>query len=130
MVKGVMVKGLNILVKGKTATQSIAQMISAYPLPHNVALTHLRYIAVENIVRKGGFACNKQFLLFSKCFLPYMVLNINIKFTLKCCLQFISIWTTLKYNGIHLVMGLRHIITRRVLYIICWSPGDYFILNN
>ena len=37
-------------------------------------LTHLRYIAVENIVRKGEIACNKQFLLFSQCFLPYMVL--------------------------------------------------------
>ena len=28
------------------------------------------YIAVENIVRKGEIACNKQFLLFSQCFLP------------------------------------------------------------
>ena len=33
-------------------------------------LTHLRYIAVENNVRKGEIACNKQFLLFSQCFLP------------------------------------------------------------
>ena len=29
------------------------------------------YIAVENIVRKGEIACNKQFLLFSQCFLLY-----------------------------------------------------------
>ena len=26
---------------------------------------------LENIVRKGAIACNKQFLLFSQCFLPY-----------------------------------------------------------
>ena len=32
-------------------------------------LTHLRYIAVENIVRKGEIACKKQFFLFSQCFL-------------------------------------------------------------
>ena len=29
------------------------------------------YIAVENMVRKGEIACNKQFLLFSPCFLLY-----------------------------------------------------------
>ena len=29
---------------------------------------------VENIVRKGEIACNKQFLLFSQCFLPYVAL--------------------------------------------------------
>ena len=42
---------------------------------------HLRYIAVENIVRKG--ACNKQFLLFSQCFLLYMVLIFHFKCTLR-----------------------------------------------
>ena len=35
-------------------------------------LMHYRYIAVENMLRKGEIACNKQFLLFSQCFLPYM----------------------------------------------------------
>ena len=41
------------------------------PLPSNAAflVTHLRYIAVENIVRKGEIACNRQFLLFPQCFL-------------------------------------------------------------
>ena len=34
----------------------------------------LKFIAVENIVRKGEIACIKQFLLFSQCFLPYMTL--------------------------------------------------------
>ena len=36
----------------------------------------LRYIALENIVRKGEIARNKQFLLFSQSFLPYMALII------------------------------------------------------
>ena len=43
------------------------------PLPDNI-LMHLRHIAVENIVRKGETARNKQFLLFSQCLLPYMTL--------------------------------------------------------
>ena len=43
---------------------------------------------MENIVRKGEIACNKQFLLFSQCFLPYMTLIFHFKCTLKCRLQF------------------------------------------
>ena len=63
------------------------------PLPHNAIF----WLAVENIVRKGEIACNKQFLLFSQCFLPYMVLIVHFKCTLKCRLQFVSIWTSLKF---------------------------------
>ena len=37
---------------------------------------------MENIVRKGEIACNKQFLLFPQCFLPYMIL---IRDTFKVC---------------------------------------------
>ena len=33
-------------------------------------LRHKTYIAVENIVRNVEIASNKQFLLFSQCFLP------------------------------------------------------------
>ena len=43
----------------------------------------LGYKAVENIVRKGEIACNKQFLLFSQCFLPYMALIFHFKCTLN-----------------------------------------------
>ena len=64
---------------------------------------HQRYIAVENIVRKGEIACYKQFLFFSQCFLPNMALIFQFKCTLKCRLQFVSIWTSLKF--VHLVMG-------------------------
>ena len=44
---------------------------------------HLRYITVENILRKGEIACDKQFLLFSYCFLHYMALIFHFKCTLK-----------------------------------------------
>ena len=52
---------------------------------------------MENILRKGEIVCNKQFLLFSQCFLPYMIYIFNFKCTLKYCLQFASIWTSLRY---------------------------------
>ena len=71
-------------------------------------LTHLRYIAVENIVRKGEIACNKQFLLFSQYFLPYMTLSFHFECTLKCRLQFVSIFDQSKIlssrNGFNLEM--------------------------
>ena len=60
-------------------------------------LMHQRYITVENIARKGEIACNKQFLLFLQCFLPYMAQIFNFKCILKCHLQFVSIWTSLKF---------------------------------
>ena len=56
------------------------------------------------MLRKGEIACNKQFLLFSQCFLPYMALIFHFKCTLKCRLQFVLIWIRQKYCP--LVMGL------------------------
>ena len=58
---------------------------------------------MESIARKGDITYNKQFLLFSQCFLPYMVLIFCFKCTSKCRLQFVSIWAILKFC--HLVMG-------------------------
>ena len=55
------------------------------------------FIAVENIVRKGEIACNKQFLFFSQCFLSYTALIFHFKCTLPCRLQFLSIWTSLQF---------------------------------
>ena len=60
-------------------------------------------------MRKGEIACNKQFLLFSQCFLPSMVDIFHLKCTLKCRVQFVSIWTSLKFCC--LVMG--YFLTRR-----------------
>ena len=37
---------------------------------------------MENIVRKEEIACNKQFLLFSQCFPPYVTLIFHFKSTL------------------------------------------------
>ena len=54
------------------------------PLTQYCILMHLRYIAMENIVRKKEIACNNQYLLFSQCFLPYIF---HLKCTLKCCLH-------------------------------------------
>ena len=75
------------------------------PLTHYQTMPHFdkQNIAVENIVRKGEIACDKQFLLFLQCFLPYTTLIFHFKCTLKCRLQFVSIWTSLKF--FRLVMG-------------------------
>ena len=73
------------------------------PLPQCCVLMHQRYMAVENIVRKKEIACNKRLLLFLQCFLPYMALTFHFKCTLKCCLQFVSVWASLKFCL--LVMG-------------------------
>ena len=58
------------------------------------------------MVRNREFACNKQFLLFSQCFLPYMALIFHFKCTLKCCLQFVSIWTSPKFCGLVMSKGI------------------------
>ena len=69
---------------------------------------------MENIVRKGEIAFNKQFIFFSQCFLPYMALTFHFKCTLKCRLQFVSIWTGEKIlssgNGLK----------------VCWEKGEPF----
>ena len=49
------------------------------------------------MVKKEEIACKKQLLLFSQCFLPNMALIFHFKCTLKCRLQFVSIWTILKF---------------------------------
>ena len=58
----------------------MGNLVRSLPITaHCHILTHYRYIAVKNIVRKGEIACNKQFFLFSQCFLPYMVLIFHFK---------------------------------------------------
>ena len=75
-------------------THACTHMWETFPdekrcLSHYHAMPHFDadYIAVENMVRKGEIACNKQFLLFSQCFLlyNYMALIFHFKCTLKCC---------------------------------------------
>ena len=39
-------------------------------------------------MRKGEIACNKRFLLFSQCFLPYMALTFHFKFEMSSTICF------------------------------------------
>ena len=81
--------------KIKKLTEGFLDLLTHYhTMPH---FDTLKICSWENIVRKGEIACNKQFLLFSQCFLPYMALTFHFKCTLKCRLQFASIWTSLKF---------------------------------
>ena len=72
-------------------------LIHYHTMPHFDTLKINSCGKLENIVRKGEIACDKQFLLFSQCSLPYMAFFFffHFKCTLKC-LQFVSIWTSLK----------------------------------
>ena len=49
----------------------------------------LKIVAVENILRKGEIACNKQFLLFSQCFSSlygtYFSLSMYFKLSSAIC---------------------------------------------
>ena len=49
----------------------------------------LKIYNCDKHLRNREIACNKQFLLFSQCFLPYMALNFHFKCSLNCCLQFL-----------------------------------------
>ena len=59
-------------------------------------LTPMEKKPFENIVRKGENAGNQHFLLFSQCFLPVPRKISVLKLHLFCCLQMLSIWTSLK----------------------------------
>ena len=97
--------------QGLTFRWNVRRM-KMFPYPITTQCRNLKrdqFIAVENIVRKGGIACNKHFLLFSQYFLLYMIHIFHFKCTLKCCLQFVSIWTSLNFllsgNGLWKVWG-------------------------
>ena len=104
---------LLVWIRLKFCSVKVEMMISVfyrmndiYLLTHYHTIPHfdaLKIYSCGKHCKKRSNACNKQFLLFSQCFLPYMVLIYNFKCTLKCCLQFVSIWNSL--NFCHLVMG-------------------------
>ena len=68
-------------------------------------------------MRKGEIASNKQFLLFLQCFLPYMALIFHFKCMLKCRLQFVSIWTSLKFCRLVMVYLVKDSIFLSALWI-------------
>ena len=60
----------------------VAEMFLSNTLTHYhtmLPFDALKLYSCGNIVRKGEIACNKQFLLFSQCFLPYMALIFHFK---------------------------------------------------
>ena len=65
-------------------------------LQHNLQFDTLKIYSCRKRCEKSR-NCNNQFLLFSQCFLPYMVLIFKFKCTLKCRLQFVSILTNIKF---------------------------------
>ena len=63
---------------------------------------------------------DKQFLLFSLCFLPYMVLIFHFKCTLNCHLQFVSIWASLKFYHLE-KKAIENWEKAKMLK--CWKPA-------
>ena len=80
---------------------------------------HLRYIAVENIVRKGEISCNNVFY-------PYMALIFHFKCNLRCHLKFVSVWTSLKFCS--LVMGFP--VLRTIFFPSHWLLSHITIVET
>ena len=89
----------------KPGNELSAQTRNKYPNMDTKRIPHyhttpqytLKIYSFGKHCEKGEIACIKQFLLFSQCFLPYMVLILYFKCTLKCCLQFVLTWIGLKF---------------------------------
>ena len=60
-------------------------------------LMTLKRKALENIVGKGENAGNQHFLLFQQCFLTCHKQILLFAQLLKCCLQVLSIWTSVTF---------------------------------
>ena len=75
---------------------------------------------MENIVRKGEIACNKQFLLFSQCFLPYMAHIFQFKCTLECiCIFFFNLDQSKILSSGNGLNGNNHVCYKRPLLHAC-----------
>ena len=75
-------------------------------LTHYHTMPHfdtLKIYSCGNIVRKGEIACYKHFSFSHNVFCPIWHLFFLFRYTIKCCLQFVSIWISLKFC--RLVMG-------------------------
>ena len=60
-------------------------------------LTTLKKKPLENSVGKGENAGNQHFLLFPQCFLLFPKQISIFDSHLFCCLQVVSVWTSLKF---------------------------------
>ena len=81
---------------------------------------------MENIVGKGEIACIKQFLLFSQCFPSYMALTFHFKCALKCRLQFVSVWTSVKFC--RLLKGKFIFSISIIVFIWCGREENFVVL--
>ena len=70
-------------------------------MPHFVALKI--YSCGKHCEKRRNCLLEAIFPFLTQCFLPYMALIFHFKCTLKCGLQMLSIWTSLKFCC--LVMG-------------------------
>ena len=101
-----MTSGIFLVCSNRASFKQIRNHRKSNSLIHYHTMPHfdaLKIYSCGKYCEKRINCFDKQFLLFSQCFLPYMVLIFHFKCTLKCCLQFVSIWTSQKF--FRLVMG-------------------------
>ena len=86
---------------GPVCTNHSKNICFSFSLTHYHTMPHFDTIKIcscgKHCGKKGEMACNKPFLLFSYCFQPYIALILHFQYTLKCRLQFVAIWTSLKF---------------------------------
>ena len=90
---------------------------------------------MENNVRKGEIVCNEQFLLFSKCSLPYTVLVFNSKYTLECsviCFNLDQSKILLSGNGLKGIFSciFQHTLRYKILPILYFPNALFFFQSH
>ena len=80
-----------------TARSRLLTALGKKPFPNNPWFLRACSTSLENIVRKGEIAPNKQFLLFSHCFLPIRRSLHHFHQVQKCHLQTLSVWKSLEF---------------------------------
>ena len=98
--------------------------IQGHNLTHYHIMLHFDAVKIYSCAKhneKGQIACNKQFLLFSQCFLSYMVLIFHFQMSSAMCFNLdqskilssgnvlICLWhdlTSLRYDQIYLLHDL------------------------
>ena len=82
------------------AVKTLDCIVKGYPLTPSQTSPGFYVCAVKpfkNTVGKGEIACNKQFLLFPQCFLPFWRGFCYLHQLCNYCQQTLSVWTGLKY---------------------------------
>ena len=87
----------NIMGTGENPDNRTMHSILFSPLPHNDTFLPLGNKPFENTVGKGEIARNEQFFLFPQCFLPVWIAFCHFRQIWNCCLQTLSVWSSLKF---------------------------------